>query len=244
MKLRVLQWNAWDKEKAENIVALIRSVDADLVCLQELTQTSPANPEVDIPAMIAALGYEPLYQITTTRGGPKFARTGLGIFSKWPIIDRRYEPIQKEDTTKVPPRYDRGYLEATVLTSEGRVTLGTSHLSFSYDFQKMTDARRKEADALLRAIGKPKGNYIFGGDLNATPNSYIITELQKMLVPCDPDFANTWTTKPFSYHGFEADTLDWCIDYMFATPDMKIVHNEIVKTEASDHLPILTVFEL
>jgi endonuclease/exonuclease/phosphatase family metal-dependent hydrolase len=54
---------------------------------------------------------------------------------------------------------------------------------------------------------------------------------------------NTWTTKPFSYGGFSANTRDWRIDYCFATPDIRVRSARIVETPYSDHLPILVDFE-
>ena len=65
-------------------------------------------------------------------------------------------------------------------------------------------------------------------------------EIQKYLKNAGPDPSEkTWTTKPFSYKGFEASTLDWRLDYCFVTPDLQITSAEVVKTSYSDHLPIL-----
>lgn len=49
----------------------------------------------------------------------------------------------------------------------------------------------------------------------------------------------TWTTKPFSYNGFEANTLDWRLDYIFGSSDMVVNSSEMLQTEFSDHLPVI-----
>ena len=53
------------------------------------------------------------------------------------------------------------------------------------------------------------------------------------------DTENTWTTKPFSYNGFEATKLDYKLDYVFTSDDITVKDIRVIKTEYSDHLPIL-----
>lgn len=54
----------------------------------------------------------------------------------------------------------------------------------------------------------------------------------------------SWTTKPFSYNGFEADSLDWRLDYVFGSKDIKVESSEMLNTQFSDHLPIVVVLDL
>jgi endonuclease/exonuclease/phosphatase family metal-dependent hydrolase len=73
--------------------------------------------------------------------------------------------------------------------------------------------------------------------------AFTMTEkrLEEMFMHADPNTDRpTWTTKPFSYQGFEADKLDWRLDYIFATEDINVVSNKILETPYSDHLPILS----
>lgn len=37
MRIKVLQWNIWYQENVNNILELIRDIDPDIFCLQELT---------------------------------------------------------------------------------------------------------------------------------------------------------------------------------------------------------------
>lgn len=86
---------------------------------------------------------------------------------------------------------------------------------------------------------------IFTGDLNVAPNTESIRQIEKRLVHCGPDYRKpTWTTKPFSYNGFEEDKLRWRLDYAFATKDIKVINSKIIKTKHSDHLPILIEIEI
>ena len=60
-----------------------------------------------------------------------------------------------------------------------------------------------------------------------------------------PDYhEKTWTTKPFSYNGFSENSLNWRLDFVFGTKDIKVISSEIIKTDLSDHLPILIKIEI
>jgi endonuclease/exonuclease/phosphatase (EEP) superfamily protein YafD len=94
----------------------------------------------------------------------------------------------------------------------------------------MTESRKKEK------------NYIFTGDLNAFPGSFLLNELNglsniKNVGPDDSE--KTWTTKPFEKQGFIENDLNWRLDYVFTTSDIMVNSSEVVDTEFSDHLPIL-----
>jgi exonuclease III len=50
--MKLLQWNVWYDEKADNVVDFIKDTDADIVCAQELTVNGPANPGIDVAIII------------------------------------------------------------------------------------------------------------------------------------------------------------------------------------------------
>lgn len=245
MKLSVLQWNVWFKESADKVVQFIRETDADIVCLQELTQDSVPNPNRDIPAEIKALGYSAAYLPAHQRTGERHIKMGNGIFSKFPIISSRHVYVQHQDTDSQDySKENRVYLEAKIKINDTELTIGTTHLSYIPRFA-MTSEKQKEVDRLVAAIGDNQQNYLFTGDLNSIPNSYTVAKLGEFLNSAGPNFSEpSWTTKPFSYDGFEATTLDWRLDYIFTTPDLQVLSSKIIQTDYSDHLPILTEIEI
>jgi endonuclease/exonuclease/phosphatase family metal-dependent hydrolase len=110
---------------------------------------------------------------------------------------------------------------------------------------RQTAGKRREADALVEILRNKKNGFIMGGDFNSLPNSYTVKAIQRHLRNAGPATnENTWTTKPFSYGGFSADTLGWRIDYVFATPDIRVTSARIVDTPHSDHLPLLIEVDL
>jgi endonuclease/exonuclease/phosphatase family metal-dependent hydrolase len=245
MKLSVLQWNVWFRENADNIVQFIQEQDADIVCLQELTQNSTTNPLRDIPAELAALGYHAVYKPALQQSGKENIVMGNGIFSKFPIVGQRQVFVQHEDPKSNNYAHEnRIYIEAAIKADDTYFTVGTVHLSYITEFQ-INEQKRREVDTLISAIAQNAQRYIFTGDLNSLPDSYTVEGLRKTLKSAGPDYTQaTWTTKPFSYEGFEANTLEWRLDYVFTTPDIAVLDSRIIKTEFSDHLPILTTIEI
>ncbi|MFA5003664.1 MAG: endonuclease/exonuclease/phosphatase family protein [Candidatus Saccharimonadales bacterium] len=242
MKLSVLQWNVWFKENADNILSFIKEIDADVVCLQELTTTSQTNPQRNLPEEIDGLGYR--HAFTETIQSSDLCM-GNGVFSKFPIEKFRQAHIQHEDPQSNDfSSENRIYVEATLRINQKELTIGTVHMSYTDRFI-VTERKQRELDALVAVITPNSRNFILTGDLNATPESMIVKNLQELLVSTGPDYDKaSWTTKPFSYNGFEASTLDWRLDYIFTTPDIKVLESKIVNTDYSDHLPILATIEV
>ncbi len=108
----------------------------------------------------------------------------------------------------------------------------------------MTPVKKIEVDNLINLIKNKKERYFFTGDLNTPPESYPIEQITQYLKNAGPEYKqNTWTTKPFSYNGFEENDLNWRLDYVFCTPDITIESVKVIETDYSDHLPILVEFK-
>lgn len=241
MRLTLLQWNVWYKESAEAILRVIEELDPDIACLQELTQDSKHNPHNDIPQKITQLGYYSHFAAAIDR--PGFIM-GNGIFSKSPLRNTTILPTQLSDGSDSYDAETRLYLQAEMTQDDTSVHIGVSHLSYTDGFSQ-THKRDIENQKILSQLNNHHEKFIFCGDFNATPEAELIRTLSQQFQHAGPDFAQkTWTTKPFSYNGFEANALDWRLDYVFCTRDIKIISSRIVPTEVSDHLPILIEFEL
>lgn len=246
MTIKHLQWNIWYKEKINNVVRLIKELDPDVVSLQELAINCVDNPGIASTAEYVAEKTGMHFHFKEAdrwNDDDEMEAIGNGIFSKYPLVRTFAQHVQEPPAEFTDYSHEgRVYIEADIQVGGSVITIGTTHLSYVPWFE-ITDAKRREADNLLPLL-KPKG-YIFSGDLNSSPDSYTITELSKRLRSCGPDHSeNTWTTKPFEHGGFEEHELNWRLDYSFASSDMRCVSSEIIKTDFSDHLPILSTFEL
>lgn len=244
MKLSVLQWNVWYQEDIRNIAACLQDLRPDVICLQELSNGYQRQAVQDGPDFIAReLGYQAFVKdIPLDQPDGTVFHLANGIFS-------RYEIKQSSSTWINQPSgnggYDderRAYLQVQLRLDGDPVTVATTHMSYTHGFTE-TNRKRAETDVLTAELAKQKSRFIFTGDLNATESSYTIRQVSRLLKDVGAK-ANTWTTKPFSYNGFEENDLKWRLDYVFATPDLPVVTSEVMPTEYSDHLPVLTVFDV
>lgn len=245
--LTFLQWNILYIEQPANIIKLLKELKPDIFALQELTSGFEIHNGQNIPELIAKeLGYNYYAKLTAGSLNVGDEEFGNGIFSRFPITNQKFHWIQEYDP-KVEKGYDneyKAYIEITVDVGGRPLTIGTAHLSYTHRFINYP-RKRREADKLLAILDTKKSNYIFSGDFNSRPNSYTVKGIAKRLKHAGPKFdAMTWTTKPFSYRGFEENELNWRLDYVFVTKDVKVLESEVVDTKFSDHLPILTTFTL
>lgn len=246
MNVSILQWNVWNQEDIHNIAKFLKTQSADIVCLQELTINYNRQTVKDTPAFIAkVLGYEYYCQelpIESTDG--KKVMLADGIFSRFPILETKSVWINQP---KFKGGYDdeyRAYVAVTLSIGGTKLDVATTHMSYTDRFTP-TPSKICETDQLLRALKTQINPLIFAGDLNALPDSYTIKSISSVLSDAGPDNSqNTWTTKPFSYRGFEENDLNWRLDYIFTSPEIKVTSSRILRTKYSDHLPIKAEIEI
>jgi len=243
--MKLLQWNIWYQEDIRNILSTLREINPDIACLQEMTIDHPDyNKGIDTPRYLAEnLGLNHFFKAAHDDPANTF---GNAIFSRFPITESNFSFIKESSSPHgVECDYsDQGrvYVECLLDAGERKLSVGTTHMFYTDKFAP-TPSKEAETNKLIEILSKKKDNFIFTGDLNALPGSYTINKIQKHLNSAGPNLEqNTWTTKPFSWNGFTADTLDWRLDYCFATPDIQIQSAKIIGTFYSDHLPILLEF--
>lgn len=245
MSVRILQWNVLFRESASKILDVLKAVDADVLCLQELTSISGQNVGIDVPAFLAEqLGFTYFYQIAQEWDSPGDRHTlGNGIFSRYPLTrtDHAFVRPSQGPNPHDPSKEGRVYAEADIALPDGTtLTMGTTHLSY-IPRGIMTPEKKQEIDALLDIVNTKESRYVFTGDLNEPPESYTVQTLARTLQHCGPPFETlTWPTRPFQSQDHTEHGLGWRIDFVFATKDLTVVSSDIVDTEVSDHLPILT----
>ncbi len=251
MRLKILQWNIWFQEKAENIIKLVKKINPDILCFQEVTIGSSYNNKQDVAKIIAEkINFEYNFSNAhkyefpiTPKGESNYG--GNGIFSKFPIIKNSNFPIVNPSDSKDFPYERRTCAVSKIQLSDNKtITMATAHSSYNPRFIENKE-KLKEIKKLVDFFKNNKEKLIFTGDLNLIPNTKSVKLIEKQLVHCGPDYKEpTWTTKPFSFMGFEETKLRWRVDYVFATKDIKVISSKILKTKYSDHLPILIEVEV
>ena len=243
MNISLLQWNVWIFEKKENLLELIKAVKPDIICLQELTIGSTFQDGANVAEYLAIeLGYNQFHKsIPNLAPSDGVGDLANGILTRFPIVSTDWQWVQ--EPTSGGKMYDdqyRLYTEAKIQVGEIALRVGTTHMSYTHKFSN-TPLRQAESDRLLNILESKNDKYIITGDFNAVPESYLVPKVERLLKHAGPDYeVKTWTTKPFSYNGFEETDLNWRLDYVFTSRDIEAVSSEVVQTDFSDHLPILT----
>ena len=125
-----------------------------------------------------------------------------------------------------------------------QLLIGTAHLSYTRGFIE-SPQKTHETALLTEVLGEQTARFIFTCDANALPGSDTINRISELLANAGPDFAEkTWSTKRHEFPRVVVDGLNWRLDYVFASPDIKVISSRTLPTDYSDHLPILTEFKL
>lgn len=241
--ISLLQWNIWYKQPIASVISAIKTWNPDIICVQECIEFQNQNTADQIAE---GLGYHHVYSPAQHwQNSDTKDEQGNAIFSRFPIISSHSTFVQSErEQPKDGSDEGRTYLEAEIQIEDTTLTVGTTHLSYSPHFE-YTPKRAAEADELIALLKDKKKHFMFTGDLNSPPSSPIFEAICQTLKHVGPDLGQpTWPTKPFDYHGWQEDQLRWRIDYAFATPDITIESAEIISTDVSDHLPILTTLSI
>ena len=229
--MKILQWNIWYKEDINKIAKELKRIDADVVCIQELSFVGNDRTGINVLNEVYPYVY---YEIADTFLDGRSQCNA--ILSRYPFINKNKSFVQEPGTDKNDySKEGRIYLEVSINCNDKVYNIGTTHLSYTHKFEE-TELKDKEVNKLINII-KNKTNYIFTGDLNTIKTSKYINKLSEYYI--NHDTTNTWTTKPFSYNGFEANELDYKLDYVFTSSDINIQNIKVIDTKYSDHLPIL-----
>ncbi len=234
----ILQWNIWYLEDIRKVAEFLKQNKADIICLQELTIDFDQQNNIHTPEYIAReLGYHVYYQDITFDG--KALKLANAIFSKYELCETRTVWVNAEGGSGHYDDENRAYVEATVTIDGKKLTVGTVHMSYTHAFEP-SERKLQETNALVEAIKDKSKNFILTGDFNAVPGSKVISRIEKYVKNLGPDYSQkTWTTKPFSYDGFEATKLDYRLDYVFGSQDIQFESAKVLATDVSDHLPVL-----
>ncbi len=217
-RVRILSWNLWWKfgpwqDRKTAILATLRDLDADVICLQEIWNDGDGNLAADLAA---ALGYHHVYAESMVMNDTGF---GNAILSRW--------PIGESDTVELSGQAESGEgrngLYALVNGPRGDIPVFCTHLNYRYQHSHI---RQKQVADLSRFVDSKrpwKFPPVVCGDFNAEPESdemRMLTGLTTCPVE-DLVFADAWNVGGDRGHGFT-----WANDNPYAVeefePDRRI----------------------
>ena len=228
----------------EKIIETIQSIDADLYLLSE-NEITPAQLE----------------KLTTEIAPKKFfmgQQEGTAIISRYPIVEFKEVLLpshqaslhykNKVEKQHLKPR--RSFVHAIVDVNgvsinaisvrfiAGRAKSRKPSDRLKWGFYVL-ESQVKELQFFQQYIEKLEGPVIFGGDLNATPSSFVVRRLSE-------NATDAYLADHF-WGGFTFRTIELSIafarlDYLFCANQIKPVRSKRLNMVISDHYPLYAEF--
>lgn len=226
----------------ENVAEGIKQMEADVYLLSENVITDDQKEELErrIKPMTFHMGRQ----------------EGTAIISKYPVLSfkevelpsRQASLFEENEVNEQHKNPYRSFVHAVVDVNgvpthaisirflAGRAKDRSPKEVLRWGFYVL-DSQLKELDFFINYINKLDGPVIFGGDLNATPSSYVVKEISKIAVDTyleDHIWGNFtfWTNFP-SYAR---------LDYIFSKGMVQPVRSELPDIVVSDHYAVFTEF--
>ncbi|HEY5615640.1 MAG TPA: endonuclease/exonuclease/phosphatase family protein, partial [Bacteroidota bacterium] len=223
----------------KRIAKLIQDSRADIVALQEVDRWTERTKKIDIMNELVDLT-EMTYAFGKTidfQGG----EYGNGVLTRFPILEERNvlypmtRPITQEGE-------QRGVMQLVLDVRGQEIVLMNTHLDHSDE-----DAERTASATILRESAQSYAPrpIILCGDINDVPDSRTVGILKEY-------FSDSWEIsgagEGFSYPASQPVKR---IDYIFVSKpvsstgvSLRPISTRVLKSDASDHLPVLVEFEI
>jgi endonuclease/exonuclease/phosphatase family metal-dependent hydrolase len=240
--VRVVSYNIFaGKDEAgqpnlERVAALLDTLGADIVLLQEVDRRTARSGGVDQLAELERLtGLHGTFGRSLDYQGGEY---GIAILARWPIaaatvVPLTVEPPQERSGASYEPRVT---LHAVVASPAGPIHVLNTHL----DPGRAGTYRRQELIGLMARAARevpPDAHLIVGGDLNTRPDTDEIAALRLAL----RDAWDACGTGPGET--FPASRPDRRIDYLFIRGG-QCVAARVPPALASDHRPVFLLLQL
>lgn len=232
MQLKIISWNIWQGKNLPEVLLLLKSCDADVIGLQEVSVKDGLN-QAEILAR--EQGYEYFYgkAFKDDRHEGNY-ELGNAILSKYPIENPEVIPLSSLDDYKGNAETEsRVAVKANIKIEDKILGVVCTHLGFSRTAE-LSPIRAVQLGNLMKVM---KGeNLVLMADLNSIPESEVIKKLDTVLRNTDQDLSK------MTFKG--RDQEKFRIDYIYASNDMQFSDFEILDSSASDHKPIQVLIDL
>lgn len=219
-------YNVEGNQDLEAIAQVIEKSGADIIGLQEVSRSRLMDGGADLTAWLSRrLGMQVLFQ------GTEEPIWGNALLSRYPIIDSGESALPLEGATM-----SRGFLWAKIDIGEDEPLLViVTHLHHIVE------------DSQIRLVQLPvildfwdsQAQTILMGDLNSEPDSEEIRLVSREgLID---SWAGSGSGNGFTYYATDPHKR---IDFLWHSPDLKVLDIEVIQTPASDHLPVIGEFLL
>ncbi|MBO1003992.1 endonuclease/exonuclease/phosphatase family protein [Pseudogracilibacillus auburnensis] len=236
-KMKIVSFNIHHGEGLDEVLSLERvakvakETEADIFALQEVDRFfgDRSNHEDQPKKLSERLGLHYAYGpnlVLPQEGKADNSEYGNATLSKYPIIESENILLTSFDSEP------RGVLRICINSGETKLNIFNTHLSLEKDIKLV------QVKELARIMSRFSGPKILLGDFNSPPEGEEIKRLVDStgFLDCFKGSENIYT--------YPADDPNEKLDYVFVSPEMIIEDQKIIKSDASDHLPIMVKLEI
>ena len=240
-----MTWNIWHGKYLPEVIKYLRQEAPDIIALQEVIEQNRESKQYNMAKHLAAeLKYNFTYFMAfhTDRHKPEYDQ-GNAILCRYPILSSEVLELSSlaeyEGSATTEPRIA---VRAVVNVNNKVVNVVNTHLGYSHELVP-TEIRDRQLEKLKTFLQRKKT--ILLADLNSTPESNTVRKISEILISADGNLnKKTWSVYKNNYHNFVVDGLEYRIDYIFTSEDIKVLHSGLGDTKASDHLPVISVMDI
>jgi len=260
MELKIINLNCFEsplsadrKARIWDLIPKIISLNADIICLQEINFSKTATR---VSEMFRKEGYS-----TFQNADRLFNRGGLFLATKFPIKESAFSRFTDQGTLDSLQLTDRllgkGFQRVVLSTNEGDIVLYNVHLVNVYekDSRSQKKVLTSQFNQLIEEVNIEKEKLIVSGDFNFFPDDVLHAELLKVNNLVDPlSDSGSITISRYNTHknGFYKIVSDGKTDYTLVSKDLsgeirqKVIFDELFningeKMNLSDHFGLLTL---
>ncbi len=243
--MKILQLNIWGGKLENQIANLLKSENADVVCLQEVVSVSGGKSFffLDLEETQRECSYE-FAHFTPSHSFRYMQRTahwGSAILSRQPFLSTKDNyihtaPIEDFDFLhNVRPNAGRALQHVTV-EHGGKLLNVLSHHGYHNPEHKNGDEETmRQCGMIVDYIKKLEGPVVLCGDFNLVPDSPSLEQINKILVN-HVKKRGILTTRTLLTHKTEA------CDYIFTSPDIEVKNFQVLDDIVSDHKALTVEF--
>lgn len=233
MRLRIMTYNIHSGRDAfgtldlQRIENTIRSLNPDICALNEVRmRTEDVGACEQARALGERLGMRWAFAPAMPYHGGEY---GIGMLSRLPIQKTEFFPVPEVPAERREKRYEPRVLLRCEILAERPIAVYTSHYGLSDEEQQ------NAVELTLRHVREESLPVAFMGDLNMTPDHPLIQSLSCAL-------SDSAKEKHFpTFHALDPKIK---IDYVFFSPEFRVLNTDAPFSAASDHFPLVTDVEI
>ena len=224
------------------VANFLKSLNADIICLQEVERGYDGGMQVDPPPHYMRLkelftGYDSVFSYPLKNDTELPFGLGLAIFSRTKLtdfhkIDLPAAQLEFVFNGKKRRTSSRLLLEVCTILQGRRLKILNTHLQAFFMIGDSSDAHPRQqsiVESKMRvADGEP---LILAGDMNCAPHESLVGQFEKAGFRTAQNQEITWRRMPF------------VTDHLFFNAALRLISARVEKTDVSDHHAVLADFE-